>query len=243
MSKILDKNETFLSNYSYLFWGPLFIGTQCIIDCPVTYTFYFSSLAYILTNVTLQAVMEICFIECCLYITCRCQRKFLLVRLTSAGYAFSCISSVLWWCWLGDRKGIRVPKSWLLGTSPIWSIVTWNNSGRTGQLNKNQVCVCGTCAMNRIMFKYAPDILRWILILLQIFYSFYRIICRFCWYLRNFLWQLSNLVIDVRVSCYSVCRCTTTANVWLKQLSLWQLLAGVMEGVSFCQCFLSSLHL
>jgi len=30
MSKISDKNDKFLLNYSYLFWGPLFIGTQCI---------------------------------------------------------------------------------------------------------------------------------------------------------------------------------------------------------------------
>jgi len=30
MSKISDKTEKFLLNYSYLLWGPLFIGTQCI---------------------------------------------------------------------------------------------------------------------------------------------------------------------------------------------------------------------
>jgi len=30
MSKISDKTDRFLLNYSYLFWGPLFIGTQCI---------------------------------------------------------------------------------------------------------------------------------------------------------------------------------------------------------------------
>jgi len=29
MSKISDKTDRFLLNYSYLFWGPLFIGTQC----------------------------------------------------------------------------------------------------------------------------------------------------------------------------------------------------------------------
>jgi len=29
MSKISHKTDTFLLNYSYLFWGPLFYGTQC----------------------------------------------------------------------------------------------------------------------------------------------------------------------------------------------------------------------
>jgi len=29
MFKISDKTDKFLSNYRYLFWGPLFIGTQC----------------------------------------------------------------------------------------------------------------------------------------------------------------------------------------------------------------------
>ena len=31
MSKISDKTDKFLLNYSCSFWGPLFIGTQCII--------------------------------------------------------------------------------------------------------------------------------------------------------------------------------------------------------------------
>jgi len=34
MSKISDKTDKFLLNYSYLFWGPLFIGTQCITGKP-----------------------------------------------------------------------------------------------------------------------------------------------------------------------------------------------------------------
>jgi len=29
MSKILPQTDMFLLNYSYLFWGPLFYGTQC----------------------------------------------------------------------------------------------------------------------------------------------------------------------------------------------------------------------
>jgi len=29
MSRISDKIDNFLLNYSYLFWAPLFIGTQC----------------------------------------------------------------------------------------------------------------------------------------------------------------------------------------------------------------------
>jgi len=29
MSKISDKTDKFLLNYSYSFWGPLFIGTRC----------------------------------------------------------------------------------------------------------------------------------------------------------------------------------------------------------------------
>jgi len=32
MSKISDKTDKSLSNYSYLFWGPLFIGTQCSVE-------------------------------------------------------------------------------------------------------------------------------------------------------------------------------------------------------------------
>jgi len=32
MSKISDKADKFLLNYSYLFGGPLFIGTQCSIE-------------------------------------------------------------------------------------------------------------------------------------------------------------------------------------------------------------------
>jgi len=31
MYKISDKTGKFLLNYSYLFWGPLFIGTQCTV--------------------------------------------------------------------------------------------------------------------------------------------------------------------------------------------------------------------
>jgi len=30
MSKISNKSDKFLISYSYLFWGPLFIGTPCI---------------------------------------------------------------------------------------------------------------------------------------------------------------------------------------------------------------------
>jgi len=35
MSKISHKTDTFLLNYSYLFWGPLFYRTQCGITLAV----------------------------------------------------------------------------------------------------------------------------------------------------------------------------------------------------------------
>jgi len=34
MFKISDKTVRFLLNYNYLFWGPLFIGTQCKLTNP-----------------------------------------------------------------------------------------------------------------------------------------------------------------------------------------------------------------
>ena len=56
------------------------------------------------------------------------------------------ITIVFWFCWLGDRKGIRpvkvfatkVPKSVLVGTT-----ITWSNCGKMGPLNKNPIlCLC-----------------------------------------------------------------------------------------------------
>ena len=38
-------------------------------------------------------------------------------------YAFSAMSSVLWRCWLGGRKGIRPVKNWVMG---CWCGYVWN---------------------------------------------------------------------------------------------------------------------
>jgi len=58
--------------------------------------------------------------------------------------------SVLWCCWLGERKGIRLvkvlpqqfPRVFTFVDQPAWSILTWTNSGKMDQLNKNRLCVC-----------------------------------------------------------------------------------------------------
>jgi len=44
MSKISDETDKFLSSYSYLFWGPLFIGTQRICHWRIKMLKMFSSL-------------------------------------------------------------------------------------------------------------------------------------------------------------------------------------------------------
>jgi len=45
--------------------------------------------------------------------------------------------SVLWHCWLGDRKGIRSVKSAAATIPKCLPDLTWNNSRKVSRLNKN----------------------------------------------------------------------------------------------------------
>jgi len=54
MPKISDKNDKFLSNYSHLFWGPLFIGTECIYVSLSNIDEFFKTLSMTHSAINLQ---------------------------------------------------------------------------------------------------------------------------------------------------------------------------------------------
>ena len=122
MSKISDKTEKFSSNYSYLFWGLHFIGTQCIIILVVV--------------AVVVVVIQSLDLSCRSWVFYCYQLWHCVWRQSGCVYRSQVVRWRLQWTWVRlpwsaasvQRQGQHTESSWILVHSAWLECVTWPHS-------------------------------------------------------------------------------------------------------------------